>query len=110
MVWAVQTAVELERLGVPTVAVATTAFAEMGQDTARSLGLAGLPIVAAPNGVETFSRAEIVSGAEQVYAEVVAALTGDARSLEPTYASREWLSFDDAIAVSCEITKAHPFG
>ena len=108
--WAVQTAVEMERLGIPTVAVATEAFAEMGQDTARSLGFGGLPIVAAPNGVEAFTPAEVRAGAERVYAEVLATLTGDAAELEPTYAARVWLTSEDAIAVSCSITKEHGFG
>ena len=108
--WAAQTAVEMERLGIPTVAVATEAFAEMGQDTARSLGLGGLPIVAAPNGVETFTRAEVRAGAEQVYAEVLATLTRDAVALEPEYAGRVWLTSEDAIAVTCSITKEHGFG
>jgi hypothetical protein len=109
-VWNVQTALELERLGIPAVAVATEAFAEMGQDTARSLGLAGLPIVAAPNGFEALSRAELRDAAERLYDEVLSILRGEPATLEPAYASRVWLSALDAIGVSCAITKAHAFG
>ena len=92
------------------MAVATEAFAEMGQDTARSLGLAGLPIVAAPNGFESLSRDAVRVAAEGLYEEVLSILCGDPQALEPTYASRVWLSAIDAIGVSCAITKAHAFG
>ena len=105
--WAAQVAIEMERLGVPAVTVATDAFAEMGQDTARSLGLAGLPIVAAPSGLEDLDASEVGEQAERMCDEIVAAFTGDAPALESTYAGREWLSSEEAIAVTCAVTKQH---
>ena len=103
--WAVQSAVELERLGIPTVAVATDAFAGMGQDTARSQGLAGLPLVSIPQSFEGSGPAEIGSLAGGLYREVVRSLTGDPAELAPYFASREWLSGDDAVATACSIER-----
>jgi len=39
--------------------------------------------------------------------EIVAAFTGDAPALESTYAGREWLSSEEAITVTCAVTKQH---
>lgn len=99
--WAVQSAVELERLNIPTVAVATEAFAEMGQDTSRSLGMVGLPLVAVGHGFENLSPDKIGDVAEGIYAEIVNALTGAASELEPEYEARVWLPSEEAIAISC---------
>jgi hypothetical protein len=103
-VWAVQSAVELERLNIPTVAVATEAFAEMGQDTSRSLGMIGLPLAAVGHGFENLRVDRLGEVAELLYAEVVRGLTGSPADLEPDYAGRVWLPSDDAIAISCSFT------
>lgn len=99
--WAVQSAVELERLNIPSVAVATEAFAEMGQDTSRSLGMVGLPLVAVGHGFENLPPDRIGEVAEAVYLEIVRALTGEPSELEPEYASRVWLPSDEAVTVTC---------
>jgi len=102
-VWAVQSAVELERLGIPSVAVATEAFAEMGQDTARSLGLVGLPLLAADHGFEGLGRAGVRAVAEQLYPEIVRALTANPAELEPDFGSRVWMPSEKAINAACSI-------
>lgn len=105
--WAVQSAVELERMGVPAVAVATEAFAEMGQDTARSMGLVGLPLTAVGYGLEGLDRAGVQHVAEMLYAEVRACLTREPADLEPEYAARVWLPSEDAVAAaSCSLDHA----
>ena len=85
------------------MAVATEAFAEMGQDTARSLGLSGLPLLAVEQSFEGGDEHAMESLAEKIYPEIVRALTADARELEPAYASLIWLSPEEAINAVCSI-------
>ena len=96
-------------MGIPGVAVATEAFAEMGQATARGVGMAGLPLVAVAHGFESLGRSEIREAALRLYPEIVRTLTASPAELEPEYASRAWLPSEDAIAISCSMSKEHGF-
>lgn len=103
MVWSVQTGVEMERLGIPSVVVVTDAFADMGQKTARSLGLTGVPMVAAPHPFDCLDRNQVRQKAEQLYTEIKAILTGDSGALESIYSSKIWPSAQEAVT-SCRIS------
>jgi hypothetical protein len=87
---------------VPTVVVATVAFGEMGQDTARTIGLAGMPIVAVPHPIDRMTRVQCEEAANSVYAETVEALTEPREHLESIYATKRWISPAEAV-ISCSI-------
>ena len=88
----------------PTVALVTNAFAEMGQSTARLEGLAGMPSVAVPHPIDRLTPAEVTKVAAGALQEVLRALTGEARELETMYMTKQWLSAADAV-VSCSINR-----
>lgn len=91
----------------PTAVITTDAFAAMGQSTARSLGLAGIPLSAAPHPFDYLSRAQVREIAERLLGEVETILTGKPEQLEQEYARRVWLSPNEAVA-SCSVSAHKP--
>ena len=74
----------------------------MGQSTARSVGMVGVPLVAAPHPFDILNRAQVRQVAERLYGEVEEILTGEASRLEERYARKVWLSSQEAVT-SCSI-------
>jgi hypothetical protein len=67
--------VRLERLGIPTAAVATAPFADEALEQARLLGMPDYRMVLVPHPVQLLSTEELHRHAEQAFAEIAARLT-----------------------------------
>ena len=67
--------VRLERLGIPTAAVATEPFTDEALEQARVLGMPGYRMVFVPHPVQLLSSEELRERADRVFDEVVARLT-----------------------------------
>ena len=90
--WCVHDSVTLENRGIPCATVNTREFVKLGQSEAIALGLPGLPIVTVPHPIGDAPEADVREKARAVAAEIVAALTEDARELEAHYTNRYVLS------------------
>lgn len=71
--------VSLERLGVPTAAVATEPFVDEALEQARLLGMPSYRMVFVPHPVQLLSTAELRSYADAAFPEIIARLTRTAR-------------------------------
>lgn len=87
--------------------ITTDAFAEMGQSTARSLGLPGVAMAAAHHPFDYLGRGEVRAEAERLVDEVVTILTGDADRLEREYAMKPWPSAQEMV-ITCSVRLAPP--
>jgi hypothetical protein len=67
--------VRLERLGIPTAAVATEPFADEALEQARILGMPDYRMVLVPHPVQLLSGDELRRLADRAFAEIVARLT-----------------------------------
>ena len=67
--------VELERMGLPGITIASDAFIILSQFTARSKGLPELPLVVVPHGLEHWPEEKIRELAENVAPQIVNNLT-----------------------------------
>ncbi len=70
--------VELERRGIPTVAVATEPFVDEALEQARVLGMPDYRMVYVPHPVQLLSLDELHSYADRAFVEIVARLTAPA--------------------------------
>ena len=68
--------VRLERLGVPTAAVATEPFLDEALEQARLLGMPDYRMVYVPHPVQLLTLEELHASADAVFEEIVARLTG----------------------------------
>ena len=68
-------AVELERRGIPTVTVFSTAFAQAARNQAAGRGMHGLPLVKVPHPMHTAPRALVAERADKSVAGIVERLT-----------------------------------
>ncbi len=68
--------VRLERLGIPTAAVATEPFVDEALEQARVLGMPEYRMVFIPHPVQLLAREELRERADAAYAEILARLTG----------------------------------
>src|SRR6202035_5300398 len=68
-------AVEIERRGIPTAAVFSTAFAEAARKQAAGRGLAELPLVKIPHPMHTAQRSVVAERADAVVGALVERLT-----------------------------------
>jgi hypothetical protein len=75
-------AVELERRGMPTVTVFSTAFAEAARNQAAGRGMKSLPLVKIPHPMHTAPRPVVTERADQAVASIVDRLTRE--SIEET--------------------------
>lgn len=67
--------VRLERLGIPTAAVATEPFIDEALEQARILGMPGYRMVFVEHPVQLLSRGELRALADEAFEEIVARLT-----------------------------------
>lgn len=66
--------VRLERLGIPTAAVATEPFADEALEQARVLGMPDYRMVLVPHPVQLLSADELRGYADQAFDQIVARL------------------------------------
>jgi hypothetical protein len=78
----------LERLGIPTVTVCSSAFSTAARSQAAGRGMADLPIVEIPHPMHTAPQAVVTRRAESVVGAVVAGLTRRAPSTGGVQAER----------------------
>jgi hypothetical protein len=71
--------VRLERLGIPTAAVATAPFTDEALEQARVLGMPDYRMVFVEHPVQLLSAAELRERADDAFAEIEARLTAPAR-------------------------------
>ncbi|MBI2867534.1 MAG: hypothetical protein HYX97_04280 [Chloroflexi bacterium] len=102
MVWGAHTGVRLERWGVPAAVVSTTGFADMGRDTAESLGLEGLCILAAPHPFDTLTPAGVSAAAEALLPEIERVLTAPAEELAKEYRSKSFPQPEEGV-LACSL-------
>jgi uracil-DNA glycosylase len=67
--------VHLEHRGIPAVGIATAPFADEAIEQARLLGMPGCRMLYIPHPVQLLSAAELDGRAEEIFPEVLAALT-----------------------------------
>lgn len=67
--------VRLERLGIPTAAVATEPFVDEALEQARALGMPDYRMVFIPHPVQLLTLEGLHAHAERVFEEIVARLT-----------------------------------
>ncbi len=70
--------VRLERLGIPTAAVATAPFADEALEQSRVLGMPDYRMVYVPHPVQLLAPEELDDLAERAFDEIVARLTSAA--------------------------------
>ena len=73
--------VRLERLGIPTAAVATEPFSDEALEQAAVLGMPDYRMVFIPHPVQLLTTDELRSCADRAFDEIVARLTAETRSL-----------------------------
>src|SRR3984957_16179384 len=73
-------AVEIERRGIPTAAVFSTAFAEAARKQAAGRGLLELPLVKIPHPMHTAPQSAVTERADAALEALVERLTRDAKS------------------------------
>lgn len=78
--------VTLERLGLPSVGVATDPFADEAIEQARLVAMPDCRLVYVPHPVQLLTEAELASRAEAVFPDLLAALTS------PVERRSEWTS------------------
>lgn len=69
--------VRLERLGIPTAAVATEPFGDEALEQAAVLGMPDYRMVFVPHPVQLLSASELQAYADRAFEQIVARLTGD---------------------------------
>jgi hypothetical protein len=74
-------AVEIERRGIPTVNVFSTAFAEAARNQAAGRGLANLPLVKIPHPMHTAAQNTVTERADAAMDALVERLTNEAKSV-----------------------------
>jgi hypothetical protein len=88
--WSVIDAVNLEKAGVPTVALISRSFCPLGQIVARGEGHHGLPIVMLPHPIGEADQVKIVKKGVDAAAECVRLLTTPAETVGAEYAAKKF--------------------
>ena len=88
--WSVIDAVNLEKAGVPTVALISRSFCPLGQIVARGEGHHGLPIVMLPHPIGEADQAKIAQKGADAAAECVRLLTTPAETVGAEYAAKKF--------------------
>jgi hypothetical protein len=86
--WSVIDAVNLEKAGVPTVALISRSFCPLGQIVGRGVGHTGLPIVMLPHPIGESEESRIAQKGIDAAAEVVRLLTTRADTVNAEYAAK----------------------
>ena len=79
----------LEELGVPTVTVASTAFAPLAQLVGEAAGQPGLPVVAVPHPVGDRDEVLVRQRGEAIAAECARLLTTPAEALATEFSNKQ---------------------
>ena len=88
--WSVIDAVNLEKAGVPTVALVSRSFCPLGQIVARGEGHGGLPIVMLPHPIGEADQAKIAQKGADAAAECVRLLTTPGEMVGREYAAKKF--------------------
>jgi hypothetical protein len=88
--WSVIDAVNLEKAGVPTVALISRSFCPLGQIVARGEGHHGLPIVMLPHPIGEADQAKIAQKGVDAAAECVRLLTTPGETVGAEYAAKKF--------------------
>jgi len=88
--WSVIDAVNLEKAGVPTVALISRSFCPLGQIVARGEGHHGLPIVMLPHPIGEADQVKIVQKGVDAAAECVRLLTTPGETVGAEYAAKKF--------------------
>jgi hypothetical protein len=98
--WSVIDAVNLEKAGVPTVALISGSFCPLGQIVGRGVGHQGLPIVMLPHPIGEADESRIAQKGVDAAAECVRLLTSDAKAVGAEYATKKFPLPEHAVARS----------
>src|SRR5271155_4427295 len=98
--WSVIDAVNLEKAGVPTVALISRSFCPLGQIVARGQGHDGLAIVMLPHPIGEADEAKIARKGIDAAAECVRLLTSPANAVRQEYAAKTFPLPEHAVARS----------
>ena len=96
--WSVIDAVNLEKAGVPTVALISRSFCPLGQIVGRGMGHQGLPIVMLPHPIGEADEARIAQKGHDAAAECVRLLTTQAAAVGAEYAAKTFPLPEHAVA------------
>jgi hypothetical protein len=88
--WSVIDAVNLEKAGVPTVALISRSFCPLGQIVARGEGHNSLPIVMLPHPIGEADKAKIAQKGVDAAAECVRLLTTPGETVGKEYAAKKF--------------------
>jgi len=88
--WSVIDAVNLEKAGVPAVALVSRSFCPLGQIVARGEGHHGLPIVMLPHPIGEADQRKIAQKGIDAAAECVRLLTSPAESVGKEFAAKKF--------------------
>jgi hypothetical protein len=98
--WSVIDAVNLEKAGVPTVALISRSFCPLGQIVARGQGHDGLAIVMLPHPIGEADEAKIARKGADAAAECVRLLTSPGETVAREYAAKTFPLPEHAVARS----------
>jgi hypothetical protein len=98
--WSVIDAVNLEKAGVPAVALISRSFCPLGQIVGRGMGHQGLPIVMLPHPIGEADEARIAQKGRDAAAECVRLLTTPAAAVGAEYAAKTFPLPEHAVARS----------
>jgi hypothetical protein len=98
--WSVIDAVNLEKAGVPTVALISRSFCRLAQIVGCGLGHQGLPIVMLPHPIGEADERRIAQKGIAAAAECVRLLTTEAKLVSEEYASKKFPLPEHAVARS----------
>ena len=98
--WSVIDAVNLEKAGVPTVALISRSFCPLGQIVARGQGHDGLAIVMLPHPIGDADEGKIARKGVDAAAECVRLLTSPADAVRQEYAAKTFPLPEHAVARS----------
>jgi hypothetical protein len=96
--WSVIDAVNLEKAGVPTVALISRAFCPLGQIVGRGEGHRALPIVMLPHPIGEAEQARIAQKGTDAVAECVRLLISASEAVEEEYAAKKFPLPEHAVA------------
>lgn len=98
--WSVIDAVNLEKAGVPTVALISRSFCPLGQIVGRGMGHQGLPIIMLPHPIGEADETRIAQKGRDAAAECVRLLTAQAAAVGAEYAAKTFPLPEHAVARS----------
>jgi hypothetical protein len=96
--WSVIDAVNLERVGVPSVVLVSRSFCPLGQIVARGIGHHALPIIMLPHPIGEADEARIAMKGTEAAAEVVRLLTAASGIVVKEYTAKQFPLPEHAVA------------